>query len=193
MTAERSWCRRPQGLAVPCDSPTAMPRAWTGGGSRSEAFSSQGPRASFFLRATTRVTPSRSLAAPSASFLVSIMAPRGNLPPRPRGTRSLGNAAPGRKAANRSLHPCSVRRTESRTDLASHGSADCWFLLRRLVQGMSMINRTAIENDLLSNCHGRFRRLRQENVCARSRRFRPANGALAVVTQRRCERFSREI
>ena len=27
-TAERSWCRRPQGPAVPCDSPTAVPRAW---------------------------------------------------------------------------------------------------------------------------------------------------------------------
>jgi hypothetical protein len=54
-TAERSWCRRPRGPAVPCDSPTAVPRAWTRRFVRQQGpqFASTG--GFFSSRAATRV------------------------------------------------------------------------------------------------------------------------------------------
>ena len=53
---------------------------------------------------------------------------------------------------------------------------------------MSMINRTVIENDTVLAPPKYDRRLRQEDACEWSRRSWAANGAVAVVAQRRCER-----
>ena len=57
LAPEHSGVVGSQGPAVPCDAPSAMPRAWLDGSSRSKALSSQGPRAFSFSRAATRVIP----------------------------------------------------------------------------------------------------------------------------------------
>ena len=166
------------------------------GASRSKALSSQGPGAFFFSRAASRPCSLHQVFLPPSASLfssVSMVSLRGNLP-RARVALAPSRRGVGCGAANRCRYTLAhLRSTESRTELAfAWGSADCWFWSVHELQGMSMINRTVIENELFSHCQSTaVASARRTHASGRERPW-AAIGAVPVVAQRGVNAFGRK-